>query len=395
MRRGDFILTTFALDPAPVTHVGKITFVDVVARTVDCFFADTGQTLTADYSAGWGPWPATLASGAQILFANHTIWAPQDASPTAGDIVVLEFADGTEALGFVETVGDSMTVQLYQQPFPRLTFNLDTIVASEWAAHGPGEVVGSIRRCTRDDSVPPEQVFGVFAAGRWSLATRQDADPRRVGGAIVPFAIVVHTTDQPTETWNTLIRDWTTTRGDGSCAHFAIGRSAAEGVIQLVPIDRNANHAEGPGHGMFVAGAQSWHPNSVSVGIELHCAGAVKQIDGAWRYVERDKISHVEVPHGMAIPAEDVIPDSRRPGRGWQRVTEYQYTQLGALLDGLEAALAPLPAGCVARSIEAPPAYGVFATGRVVGHVSLDAAERGDPWPPTCDWIRGRLAGTN
>ena len=64
--------------------------------------------------------------------------------------------------------------------------------------------------------------------------------------------------------------------------------------------------------------------------------------------------------------------------------------QLGLLPDGLETVLAPLPDGCVTKSIKRPPAYGIFATGRVVGHVSLHAAQRGDPWPPTCDWIRAR-----
>jgi N-acetyl-anhydromuramyl-L-alanine amidase AmpD len=198
----------------------------------------------------------------------------------------------------------------------------------------------------------------------------------------VPFATVVHTTDQPSETWATLITNWTTTPGDGSCAHFAIGRTEADGVVQMISIDRNANHAGGDGHGSFVAGAQSWHPNLVSVGIELHSAGAARQVDGVWRYVEDG------AAQGQPIPDEEVIADPDRPGRGWHSVTAYQYAQLSALLDGLEAALAPLPAGCVAQSIEAPPAYGVFPTGRIVGHVSLTAARRGDPWPPTCDWIR-------
>jgi len=94
--------------------------------------------------------------------------------------------------------------------------------------------------------------------------------------------------------------------------------------------------------------------------------------------------------HGGVIPDVDVVRDPLRPDRGWHKVTDYQYQQLGALLDGLETVLDPLPEGCVALSTENPPAYGVFPTGRVVGHVSLHAAQRGDPWPPTCDWLRAR-----
>ena len=137
-------------------------------------------------------------------------------------------------------------------------------------------------------------------------------------GPITPFATVVHTTDMVPEAWHSLVNSWTTQRGPGDCAHFAIERDADAGLVQFAPIGKNASHAGGNGHGSFVAGSQSWHPNTVSVGIEIHCAG------------------------------------------------------------------------CVAKSIEKPPAYGIFATGRAVGHVSLHAAQRGDPWPPTCDWIRAR-----
>lgn len=72
----------------------------------------------------------------------------------------------------------------------------------------------------------------------------------------------------------------------GDAAHFLIGRDAATGLIQLAPVTNNANHAGGSGHGNFVAGAQKWHPNSVSVGIEVHCAGAVQQVNGDWHLIE-------------------------------------------------------------------------------------------------------------
>jgi N-acetyl-anhydromuramyl-L-alanine amidase AmpD len=186
------------------------------------------------------------------------------------------------------------------------------------------------------------------------------------------------------ETWDDLLSSWTRQVGPGDCAHFVIGRESTDGVVQLVPITHNANHAGGPGHGSFVAGAQSWHPNSVSVGIEVHCAGAVRKVDGDWRLVEDGR------PQGAAISDDDVEPDPQRPGRGWHKVTGYQYQQLASLLDALETVLGALPQGCVAQSVEQPPAYASFTTGRTVGHVSLHAAQRGDPWPPTCDWMRSR-----
>jgi hypothetical protein len=133
-----------------------------------------------------------------------------------------------------------------------------------------------------------------------------------------------------------------------------------------------------------VAGAQSWHPNSVSVGIEIHCAGILKQLNGAWNLVEDG------AAQGKPIPDSDVVLDPAHPGSAYHKVTEYQYEQLGLLLDGLETVMGALPDGCVAQSIQPPPAYGIFSTGRRVGHVSLDAADRGDPWPPTCDWMRAR-----
>ena len=225
---------------------------------------------------------------------------------------------------------------------------------------------------------------GRFDNGWWSLARQLPAFPGRIGGSIAPFATVVHTTDMVPEAWDSLLNSWTTRKGPGDCAHFVIGRDADAGVVQFAPITNNANHAGGTGHGSFVAGSQTWHPNTVSVGIEIHCAGDVRQVNGEWLLLEDGK------SQGAAIPDDDVVPDPRHSGRGWHKVTDYQYEQLGLLLDGLETVLAPLPDGCVATSIEKPPAFGIFATGRVVGHVSLHAAQRGDPWPPTCDWIRAR-----
>lgn len=387
MSPGNFLLCTFQGDtnPLPIRYPAEITYVDLVGRTVDCRLVDSDLVLTADYSpAETGPWPASDASGSPYTLETHDIYVAQNASPGDSDVALITFSDGTRALGFVESITDTVNIQLYQQPYPRMSFNLYSVAASEWELHPVGELVTAIQRCVIDNSVPAEELFGVFSDGWWSLATQREAHAGRIGGDIRPFAIVVHTTDQPAETWNALIRNWTSKAGNGSCAHFALGRSPDEGVVQLASIYRNGNHAGGPGHGSFVAGGQSWHPNLVSVGIEIHCAGAVRQIDGSWRFYEDG------APHGQPIPDEEVITDPRRPGRGWHVVTDYQYQQLDALLDGLEAAIDTMPEGCVAQSIEQPPDWGVFPTGRIVGHVSLTASRRGDPWPPTCDWLRAR-----
>ncbi len=222
--------------------------------------------------------------------------------------------------------------------------------------------------------------------GWWAGAIRKPAHPGRVGGAISPWATVVHTTDMPAEDWSALVSSWTSKPGEGACAHFLIGRDEQAGVLQMAPIVRNANHAGGPGHGVFDTATKTGiHPNLVCVGIEVHCAGGLRKINGAWRFVEDGAC------HGAPIPDADVIPDPQRPGRGWHRVTEYQYTQLGALLDDLESVLAPLPKAAMTQAFgETPDAFAVMPTARVVTHAQLDPVHRADPWKPTCDWLRAR-----
>jgi N-acetylmuramoyl-L-alanine amidase CwlA len=139
------------------------------------------------------------------------------------------------------------------------------------------------------------QYLAFSSGGWWSIATRREAHRDHVGGAIAPFAVVVHTTDMTPESFDGLVHRWGTEVGEGNGAHFIIGRSEVQGVIQLVPINRNANHAGGEQSGSFVAGTQHWQPNHVAVGIELHCAGGLRQHDGRWRLFEKG------VPTGAAI----------------------------------------------------------------------------------------------
>lgn len=226
------------------------------------------------------------------------------------------------------------------------------------------------------------------------------AHPGRVGIAIHPFGSVVHTTDMLPGEHGALIAAWTARPGDGACAHFLIGRDEEQDVIQFIPINRNGNHAGGPpGHGVYrtesprgtppvAHSGRDLHPNLVTVGIELHCAGGVRLIDGTWRLVEDGKA------HGPALPAADVIPDPIRPGRGWHRVTGYQLQRLADLLDDLELVLAPVPEGCVKVAFgENPPAYAVLPSARIATHAELDPVHRADPWNEVSDWLRRRVAG--
>lgn len=233
---------------------------------------------------------------------------------------------------------------------------------------------------------PAHPLVPSWLDGYWSGARRVAAHVGRVGGAIRPCATVVHTTDMLPDEWDALLKAWSEKPGDGACAHFLIGRDEAHGIVQFVPITRNGNHAGGPGHGVFKTGAgAALHPNTIAVGIEVHCAGGVRLVNGQWRLVENG------VAHGAPLPAADVTPDPQRPGRGWHNVTDYQRRVLAALLDDLELALASMPAGLQALSTgEAVPAWGVPKSARVVGHVSLDPAHRSDPWPAQMAFLNAR-----
>lgn len=227
-----------------------------------------------------------------------------------------------------------------------------------------------------------------WADGWWAGAKRTPAHAARSGGPIRPFATVVHTTDMLPDEWDALVASWTSKPGDGACAHFLIGRDADHGVLQLVPIAHNGNHAGGPGHGVFrVPGRGDVHPNLAAVGIEVHCAGGVRRVNGAWRLVEGG------VAHGTPLPDSEVTPDPQRPGRGWHQVTEWQRQQLGTLLAELEAVLAPVPAGAIKVAFgEAPPAYAVLPSTRIATHAELDPMHRADPWPELAGWLRGLSA---
>jgi N-acetylmuramoyl-L-alanine amidase len=386
MKPGDFLLYAFENDTTSpqTTYVAEIVAFDPGTGAFQFRQVDTGQVfafqLPDDVS---GSWQGQDGQGAALSINTHNVYTAGRIDPSPQAVALVTFADNNHYLCSVESVSPTIDVVFYQPPYPRLSFDNNAITKSDWDAYPVGGQILSIEGYVLDTSLG-KPAAGTFKDGWWSLARQLPAFAGRIGPTIAPFAVVVHTTDMVPESWDGLLHRWTTERGAGECAHFIIARDASKGMVQLAPITKNANHAGGKGHGSFVAGQQSWHPNSVSVGIEVHCAGQVRQVDGQWRLVEEGK------PQGAALPDDDVVPDAARKGIGYHKVIDYQYEQLGALLDGLETVLGALPDGCVAQSIEKPPAYANFPTGRRVGHVSLHAAQRGDPWPPTCDWMRAR-----
>ena len=396
MKSGDYMLCAFegGASQNPDTFPSQIEMMDDVSQVASITLLDGGLALNVKYTANpVEAWDATGPQGEPYRLVTHDVFELEPSTPATGDVALVGFTDGSRYLCYVQAAGNQVDLQLYHIPYLHLTLNMDTLTASDLPGHPPGEVIASLQRCVLNKVVPSERPFAPFSGGWCSLATRRDAHPSRIGGAITPFAIVLHTTDMVPGSFNGLIHRWQTEAGKKNGAHFVIGRDETQGTVQLASIYNNIGHAGdntgGTTHGNFVSGTNTWHPNNVSVGIEIHCAGGVRQHEGEWRLFESPGHGMPAVPKYEALAESDVIPDPARPGRGWHTVTDYQYRQLEALLAGLDATLADLPQGCVAQSrTQQPQPWGVFNDGRVVGHVSLDAGNKSDPWPQVCEWAR-------
>lgn len=260
------------------------------------------------------------------------------------------------------------------------------------------ELAAELDAAGGEDETAAAELEAAWAGGWWRPATRRDAHPGRIGGRCRPTWAVVHTTDMHPATWPGLQRRLQAEAGRGAGAHFWLGRTPEQGLVQSVSVDRNANHAGGATHGWFVAGGQRLHPNSYSVGIEVHCAGAVIVHGGHWYAIDRSRDVDGDgrrdvAPTGAPLPDAEIEADPRRPGRGWHRPSAWQLEQLAALLAALAGCplRAPAPAGWSVRPNGSPQGWApavVIGGLPVVGHVTLDPADKLDPWPPLSRWLQ-------
>lgn len=225
--------------------------------------------------------------------------------------------------------------------------------------------------------------------GFWVHATKVPAHPGRVGPSIVPQTVVVHTTDCMPGSMSTIVRSWATAPGEGNGAHFIIGRDEKAGVVQLVPVTRNGNHAGGrPKHGWYkMPSGALIHPNTCSVGIELDCAGKLR-----WRPAYAAAI-HPDT--GREIPMSDVYVD--KLGYPWHVCTDWQLRTLCQLLTSLRQVLHPTPPGLTVQPDGEYVANGVAWAASptwspvIVGHATLDPVNKTDPGPQVLDYIRENL----
>lgn len=239
----------------------------------------------------------------------------------------------------------------------------------------------------------------IGASGWYRNSTQVLAHPSRMGGAIVPEAIVVHTTDCMPGSMPAILNSWSKTSGNGACAHAIIGRSPTDGVVQMIPFNRNGNHAGGLKHGWYGmprvdpktgtdTGALALiHPNTIAIGIELDCAGYLGHpVAGKWIHPDTKR----------EVTAADVEVDPA--GKGWHKVTQYQLDQLGAMIDAIRAWDAFAAAVAQRGTLQVVP-NGSYrdngvpwgdVTGKtgVVGHVTLDPTNKTDPGPFMMAWIR-------
>lgn len=218
-------------------------------------------------------------------------------------------------------------------------------------------------------------VIGKWDQGWYEFARRTPAHPGRVGRGIVPKTLIVHTTDCKPGTFNAILKSWTTQPGKGNGAHFMLGKSEKDGMVQFVPITKNGNHAGGPNCGGFKSGGMGTliNPNVVSVGIELDNAGRLTKDAKGWYHKDT----------GYRFAAADVFIDEK--GRGWEKVTEYQLAELKRLWLSLKPSLAPWPSGTTVVPNGSYAANGsqwaVPASPALTAHASTNAINKTDPGP--------------
>jgi hypothetical protein len=282
------------------------------------------------------------------------------------------------------------------------------------------------------DPITDDPPDGQWIRGWWDIAERSPIHEGRVGQLISFCAAVVHTTDMHPDRFDALLEAWKRSKGRGAGAHFLIGREPDEGLHQLASVQRNANHAGGmrtengrpvPYHGWLIDNTRTavyptgrrFHPNMHTVGIEVHNAGLLYMLNGEWRTTQ--VVNGRRLPFGAPIPNAEVLPEGKKAAvpRGWHRPTPWQRDILGHLLGALADApyrVKP-PAGMSVEPntfvpgktwrAEVPSwAPHVEILGRVrtdlppmpvLGHVTLDPARKGDPWPPLSAYLTSARPG--
>jgi hypothetical protein len=233
-----------------------------------------------------------------------------------------------------------------------------------------------------------EAIVGTFnSKGLYDAARYVAAHASRVGGPITPRAAVVHTTDMLPNGFGGLIRGWST-GGPGACAHFVLGRDPTQGLVQLVPIIRNGEHAGGSVHGNWVsADGSKVHPNSVAVGIEVHNAGRLEWLSKD-RAAYQEK--HVTLAEFSVAQGEVFVDDLNRP---WHITTQYQFDTLAQLLSDLHGQFGPLQArpvpdaALVKDRSKWDMSYAAPVCTTLVGHASLDPINKMDPGPQLMAFI--------
>jgi N-acetyl-anhydromuramyl-L-alanine amidase AmpD len=230
-------------------------------------------------------------------------------------------------------------------------------------------------------------------AGWWKYAQRAPLHHARVGQVINPFSIAVHSTDMLDghRSFESLLQRWMSLPGKGNGAHFLIGRTEAQGIYQMCSILRNANHAGGfdtiDGKRVYVGGSfrgadGSLTPaNKCTVGIEVHNAGQLEIRNGAWRLIERDKLTKMRVPVGLAVPADQVVVDRVKPQRGYHLPTQWQMQTLHQLMTALDAVLPPIGGAKPVPKLGKVSTWADRQNPRVVFHATLDPSRKSDPWP--------------
>lgn len=226
----------------------------------------------------------------------------------------------------------------------------------------------------------------VWKNGWYEGAARIDAHPLRLGGSIVPRSVVVHTTDMY-EGFRGLIKRWPAEKGEGNAAHFLLGRTAKEGLVQFAPITRNANHAGGKtGHGWYVDAERVYHPNLVAIGIEVDNAGRLiaKGSGKSLRLVHKD--SGRELPIARCFQHTD--------GTWWEAWTPYQERTLRQLVSACVLTLKEFSREFPAHvspngdyKLNGVP-WAQLPGVNVVGHATLDPNRKTDPGPQITAWIK-------